>query len=218
MEQVEIEQFPALEELMFLRHSFIGRVPGLDLNVDREEALARLASTHDEAMTKLGMQKSGRVFAEQVHGPEVAVVAEARPGPVPGVDGLMTATPGLTLGIYVADCCALYLVDPIHRAIALVHCGKKGTEMGITTRAIQRMREVWGSDPSEMIAQLSPCIRPPHYETDFAAEIVRQCKAAGIAQVVDCGICTASDPRRYYSYRREHGKTGRMLALMTLAK
>ena len=64
--------------------------------------------------------------------------------------------------------------------------------------------------------QLSPCIRPPHYEVDFAAEIIRQARAAGVEQVHDSGRCTASDPARYYSYRAEKGRTGRMLALLAL--
>jgi hypothetical protein len=67
-----------------------------------------------------------------------------------------------------------------------------------------------------VIAQLSPCIRPPHYEIDFAAEIVRQCRDAGLNEVHDSGVCTACDLQRYYSYRAEKGRTGRMLALLGL--
>jgi polyphenol oxidase len=68
-----------------------------------------------------------------------------------------------------------------------------------------------------MVAQLSPCIRPPHYEVDFAAQIVDQCRVAGIGQIHDCRTCTACELERYYSYRIEMGKTGRMLALLALA-
>jgi copper oxidase (laccase) domain-containing protein len=78
------------------------------------------------------------------------------------------------------------------------------------------MIERFGSDPANMIVQLSPCIRPPHYEVDFAAEIVRQCRALGVQHIHDSGTCTASDLGRYYSYRAEKGKTGRMLALLGL--
>jgi copper oxidase (laccase) domain-containing protein len=67
-----------------------------------------------------------------------------------------------------------------------------------------------------LIVQLSPCIRPPHYEIDFAAEIVRQAHAAGVTKVYDDGVCTACHPDLYYSYRAEKGKTGRMLALLGL--
>ena len=73
-----------------------------------------------------------------------------------------------------------------------------------------------GCEPAEIVAQLGPCIRPPHYEVDFAAQIIAQCRAAGVRQVHDCGICTACHPERYYSYRMEQGKTGRMLALLGL--
>ena len=78
------------------------------------------------------------------------------------------------------------------------------------------MIERFGSDPANMIVQLSPCIRPPHYEVDFAAEIIRQCRALGVQQIRDSDTCTASELGRYYSYRAEKGKTGRMLALIGL--
>ena len=123
----------------------------------------------------------------------------------------------IALGIHVADCCAVYIVDPKTPAIGLVHSGKKGTEQAIAAKAIDQMREHFGSKSSELIVQLSPCIRPPHYEIDFAANIVEQCRAAGVKQIYDSGSCTACDTERYYSYRAEKGKTGRMLALLALA-
>jgi copper oxidase (laccase) domain-containing protein len=51
---------------------------------------------------------------------------------------------------------------------------------------------------------------------DFAREIVRQARAPGVEQVLDAGRCTACDLQRYYSYRAEKGRTGRMLALLAL--
>jgi purine-nucleoside/S-methyl-5'-thioadenosine phosphorylase / adenosine deaminase len=76
--------------------------------------------------------------------------------------------------------------------------------------------ESFGSEPAQLIVQLSPCIRPPHYEIDFAAEIIRQCRALGVKEIHDSGVCTANEVGRYYSYRAEKGKTGRMLALLAL--
>jgi copper oxidase (laccase) domain-containing protein len=78
------------------------------------------------------------------------------------------------------------------------------------------MIERFGSDPANMVVQLSPCIRPPHYEVDFAAEIVRQCRALGLQHIDDSRTCTACNLARYYSYRAEKGKTGRMLAVIGL--
>jgi copper oxidase (laccase) domain-containing protein len=134
----------------------------------------------------------------------------------PGCDGIITNQRGIALGVYVADCCAVYIVDPKTPAIGLVHSGRKGTELGVVPNAIREMIDRFGSDPADMIVQLSPCIRPPHYEIDFAAEIVRQCHALGVKEIHDAAVCTACDLTRYYSYRAEKGKTGRMLALLGL--
>ena len=133
-----------------------------------------------------------------------------------GCDGLITNQAGIALGIYVADCCAVYIVDPETPAIGLVHSGRKGTEQNIAAKAIAEMSETFGSNASDLIVQLSPCIRPPHYEVDFAAQIISDCRAAGVRHVNDAGVCTACHPDLYYSYRAEKGKTGRMLALLGL--
>jgi len=78
------------------------------------------------------------------------------------------------------------------------------------------MSDRFRSDPANIIVQLSPCIRPSHYEVDFAAEIVRQSRALGVKEIHDSGICTACDLDCYYSYRAEKGRTGRMLAVFGL--
>ncbi len=168
--------------------------------------------------TELGLGEKFFATAEQVHGNKVAVIDAPMPGDRchAGADGLVTNQPDVLLGIYVADCGAVYLVDPVRRCLGLVHSGKKGTELAIVERAIRAMEENFGSDPRDLVVQLSPCIRPPHYEIDFAAEIVRQARRAGVAQVHDSGLCTASDLARYYSYRAEKARTGRMLALLAL--
>ena len=213
---VPIETFPALAAVPQVRHAFTGRVPGLDVQVDRGLALQRLDEHHAAARRALGLAEKSFVVGEQVHGREVAVVHAGSALPVPGVDGLITADAAVCLGIYVADCCAVYLVDPERRVVALLHSGRRGSELGITAAAIARMRAEFGCDPARMIAQLGPCIRPPNYEVDFAALIRAQCLEAGVREIHDCATCTASHPERYYSYRAERGKTGRMLALLAL--
>jgi copper oxidase (laccase) domain-containing protein len=209
------ETFPALTAAG-VRHAFLGRVPGVEVQVDRALALQRLDEHHLAARRALGFDERRFVIAEQTHGYGVAVVDAATPSPVPIVDGLMTKDPGVCLGIYVADCCAVFIVDPVQRVIALLHSGRKGSELGITAVAIEKMRAEYGSDPSRLVVQLSPCIRPPRYEVDFAALIRSQCEVAGVREIHDCGTCTAATPERYYSYRAERGKTGRMLALLAL--
>ena len=143
-------------------------------------------------------------------------ILQKRQTEFPACDGIVTNQRGVALGIYVADCCAVYIVDPKTPAIGLVHSGRRGTELGVVTNGIRQMIERFGSDPANMVVQLSSCVRPPHYEVDFASEIIRQCRAQGIQHIHDFATCTACDLGRYYSYRAEKGKTGRMLAVLGL--
>lgn len=210
--------FPALDAIPGIRAGFTGRVPGLDMNVGREEALARLKRPHENALASAGLADAVFATAEQVHGNLVAEVSPDSHFPVAGADGLLTTSPGVCLGIYVADCAAVYLADRSGRGIALVHSGKKGTELGIAPLAVGSLCRAALTTPSNLVAQISPCIRPPQYEIDFAAEIVRQLRLAGVGEIHDCGTCTASRPEDFYSYRREMGFTGRMLAFMAIVR
>lgn len=226
------EQFPALNAIGICRHVFAQRIPGIDVSHDKADVRRRLDAAHREIRTAVGMGDWPLFTAKQVHGNNIAVIDEVgsalradrgRRGVVslpghefPACDGITTNQLGIALGIYVADCCAVYIADPKTPAIGLVHSGRKGTELSVVTNAVRQMIDRFGSDPAKMIVQFSPCIRPPHYEVDFAADIVAQCRALGIRQIHDSGTCTACDLERYYSYRAEKGKTGRMLAAMGL--
>ena len=221
--EVPFDQFPALSALGICRHVFTERIPGIDrvpAGHDKAEVRQRLDVAHWEIRKAIGVGDWPLFTAQQIHGNKIAVVDGCSHGPLghefPGCDGLITNQRGIALGIYVADCCAVYIVDPKTSAVGLVHSGRKGTELGVVTNAIEQMIDRFGSDPANISVQLSPCIRPPHYEIDFAAEIVRQCRAVGVKEIHDLRICTACDLNRYYSYRAEKGKTGRMLALMGL--
>ncbi len=213
-----VQRFPALDETGVCVSAFIRRIPGIDVSHDKEEALGHLESTHRRIRTELGVGDWPLLTAQQVHGNDLVVVNEVpkRDTQFPGADGMVTNQREVLLGIHVADCGAVYIVDPVARAIGLVHSGKKGTELNIAGRAIVQLTEKFGAEPSRMVVQLSPCIRPPHYEVDFAATIIQQCREAGVRQIHDGGECTGCDLERFYSYRLEKGKTGRMLALLGL--
>jgi purine-nucleoside/S-methyl-5'-thioadenosine phosphorylase / adenosine deaminase len=228
--QLPFEQFPALSAIKICRHVFAQRIPGIDVSHDKAEVLERLDAAHREIRNAIGIGDWPLFTAEQIHGNNIAVVNEVgaalradrgRRGAAslpakefPACDGIITNQRGVALGIYVADCCAVYIVDQKTPAIGLVHSGRKGTELAVVTNTIKQMTERFGSDPADLVVQLSPCIRPPHYEADFAAEIVQQCGALGIHQIHDSDTCTACVLGRYYSYRAEKGKTGRMLAVL----
>jgi copper oxidase (laccase) domain-containing protein len=209
-----VERFPALDSLEEVLHGFTLRVPDLDVRTDRETALRRLDRFHEIALRSFGARQLR--LAEQIHHNSVAVVSVDSCIKSAGVDALITCDPNISLGIYVADCCAVFLVEPKRRVIGLVHSGRKGTALNIAGAAVRKMSTEFGSDPVSILAQLSPCIRPPNYEVDFAGDIVQQLKESGVKQVFDSGENTAADLKKFYSYRMEKGRTGRMLALLAL--
>lgn len=223
------ERFDALTALPSCVHVFTRRIPSIDVSHEKAEALRRLDAAHLEIRRQIGIADWPLLTAEQIHGDKIVIacraVASRRRVDLPptsdkefaGCDGFITNQREVALGIHVADCCAVYIVDPTTPAIGLVHSGKKGTALGIAGKAIQLMKETFGSNPVNIIVQLSPCIRPPHYEIDFATDIVEQCRAQGVKQIHDNGVCTACHLDLYYSYRAEKGKTGRMLALLGLS-
>ncbi len=217
--QLPFEKFQALNVLAMCRHIFTRRIPGIHVSHDKAEALKRLESAHLEIRNAIGIGDWPLLTAQQIHGDKIACVNAMveTDREFSGCDGIITNQRGVTLGIYVADCCAVYLVDRKQRAAALIHSGKKGTNLRIVSKAIAQMHEKFSIQPQDLIAQLSPCIRPPHFEVDFAADIIRQCQTAGLNEIHDSGICTACNLDAYYSYRAEKGHTGRMLALLGLA-
>jgi len=218
MVDVPFEQFPALSAIGICRHAFAQRIPGINVSHDKAEVLKRLDAAHREIRNAIGIGDWLLFTAQQIHGNKIAIVdAPMTSGKeFAACDGIITNQRGIVLGVYVADCCAVYIVDSKTPAIGLVHSGRKGTDLGVVPNAITQMSDRFGSDPANIIVQLSPCIRPPHYEVDFAAEIVSQCRALGVQEIHDSGVCTACDLKRYYSYRAEKGKTGRMLAVFGL--
>lgn len=188
---------------------------------DRDEAMRQLRPFHEAAVARFAGPSAQWFRAEQVHGADVAIVpnhpSHIAPDGLPvmtHVDGLITNTPGIVLAIYVADCGAIWLTDRKTGAIGLLHSGKKGTEGNILNNAITAMQQAFGTNPKDVIATLSPCIRPPDYEVDFAKTIAEQAEKIGIGTWLDSGLNTASDLSRFYSYRKELGRTGRMMALI----
>ena len=216
MTDVPVQRFPALQDLAIIQHGFTLRVPGLDVKTDRATALERISGYHRTVLQGLG-SRALRI-AEQIHGNGVAVADSGSPEKTSGVDALITNDPGVVLGIYVADCCAIYFVDPLKGVIGIAHSGRKGTEQNIAGMTLERIVAGFGSVPEELVVQLSPCIRPPFYEVDFAAQIVTQLQAGGVRQVHDSGENTGADFGRFYSYRMEKGSTGRLLAFLALTK
>lgn len=196
---------------------FITRIPGVATTTDRNAVIAALTPMHEAVLAEGGIATKMLRRAQQVHGNKVALVGDIGCSyPVEGVDGLFCGGKAdCCLGIYVADCAAVWIFDTVTKSRALVHSGKLGTQQNIVGETLKAMYKVLGVHAGDCIAVISPCIRPPHYEVDIVTMIKQELEEAGIApqNIHDSGLDTAADLDTFYSYRVEKGNTGRMLAL-----
>lgn len=105
------------------------------------------------------------VRTRQVHGNGVLRVG-APLTERPECDALITDVPGLALVVSTADCLPILIHDPVHRAVAAVHAGWRGTAQRIVTQALVAMGKAYGTDPADCRAAIGPGIRRCCFEVD----------------------------------------------------
>jgi YfiH family protein len=151
----------------WLAHGFSTRTGGVstafgrnDLNLggsnDSREVIAENRALFLRALAPT--TKSQRlVTVKQIHSAHVHVINEVPDQPLTG-DGVITRVPGLLLGVLVADCVPVLVVDPVNRAVGAFHAGWRGTVKRIVEKGIGMMRMAYGSDPAEVYAAIGPCV------------------------------------------------------------
>ena len=75
------------------------------------------------------------------------------------VDGVMTDHPGIPVYTKSADCLLALMYDPKKKVLAAIHSGWRGTFQRIFEKAVLKMAKNYGSNPSDIIVALSPCIK-----------------------------------------------------------
>lgn len=113
----------------------------------------------------LGTEPDRMVFMDQVHGNRVVLIDQP-PDQPPACDAMITATPGVSLGVMVADCVPLLFYDPQNCAIGVAHAGWKGTFAQIAANTIEAMQDAFGSRPERLLAGIGPGIGGTCYEVD----------------------------------------------------
>jgi YfiH family protein len=149
----------------------VGRYASLNLGLHVGDDPEAVLNNRRQAAAVVGGTLDELVFCEQVHGREVVVVTAEHRGrgavsagdAMPGADALVTSAVGPVLVIMVADCVPVVLFDPVQRILACVHAGWAGTVRGVTSAAVQQLREL-GSDPADLRAGIGPSIHPDRYQ------------------------------------------------------
>lgn len=180
-------------------------------------------------------------WLQQVHGTFAVDVAKmAKTAQVPEADAAYARQAGQVCVVMTADCLPVLFCDRAGTVVAAAHAGWRGLLAGVLESTLHAM----GVAPGELLAWLGPAIGPQAFEVGdevraafvahdpaaaaaFAAHtpgkwladielLARQrLNQAGVTAIYGGGMCTVSDPERFFSYRRD-GQTGRMAALIWL--
>jgi YfiH family protein len=110
-----------------------------------------------------GLELSRAAFLSQVHGATTRRVE--RGGHAGTGDILLTASRGLPLAVFSADCLALVLADPGHHLLAVAHVGWRGTVREAAPRAVGAL-VAHGAEREALVVAIAPSIGPCCYEVD----------------------------------------------------
>ena len=152
------------------RHEGVSRPPynSLNLGTNTLDSVHNVKGNRSLLARSFGGTLDRFVTVNQVHGTDLLVIDE--PNPDFGhflkleCDGIITDQPGVMIGICVADCYPILLLDPVKKVAAALHAGWKGTARGIARKGVQAMKEVFGSRPTDILAAIGPGIGPCCYE------------------------------------------------------
>jgi polyphenol oxidase len=221
-------------------HGFFTRVGGvsegvyasLNGGVGSRDTPETVTENRARIAAALGAAPDRLAVPFQVHSPDAVAITELwQPGARPRCDALVTATPGLALGVTGADCGMILFADQVARVIGAAHAGWKGALTGVVEATVEAMERL-GARRSDIVAALGPCIGRNSYEVgpefvaafdgagddtaryfapslraghsmfDLNAYIAERAKRAGVGRFEDLRLDTYSDERRFFSYRR----------------
>ena len=161
-------------------HGFFGREGGVStglyaaLNCGPGSKDAPEAVTENRRRVAAELGAAELVSLSQVHSPIVHTLDSAPPQRLEG-DAMVTATPGLALGILTADCAPVLLADAQGRVIGAAHAGWKGALGGVLEATLDAMEKL-GADRGRIAAAVGPCISQANYEVgwDFRDRFLEQ--------------------------------------------
>jgi hypothetical protein len=189
-----------------------GPFASLNLGLATDDEDERVRVNRERVLARTGAARLAQGY--QVHGTAIAVDAEARVE----ADGQVTTRPGVAAIVLTADCLPVALAGP--ESIGVVHAGWRGLAEGVLEAGVAATGAV--------AAAIGPGIGPCCYEVgddvravfgttertlDLKAVARARLRAAGVAEIHDCGLCTACDAERFFSHRRDRGVTGRQAGL-----
>lgn len=170
----EYLQDDTLAALPGIRHAFFTRNGGvsggiyasLNVGAGSDDEPENVRENKRRVAAALEVPPQNLLTLYQIHSATVLAVDGPLPeGEKPQADGMVTATPGLALGILTADCAPVLFADPVARVVGACHAGWKGAFGNIMRETVDAMVRL-GATPGNIVATVGPCIGQASYEVD----------------------------------------------------
>jgi YfiH family protein len=220
-----------------ITHGFFGRTGGVSTGIYQSLNCGLgsgddLAAVRENRSRVAARMKGDLVTLYQIHSPRTVTVTEPWRGEsLPEADAMVTATPGIALGILTADCAPVLLADAQAGVIGAAHAGWKGALGGVIESVLDAMEKL-GADRARIAAAVGPCIAQESYEVgaefrdrftvadsanaryfipsdkqnhfrfDLETYVVRRLGTAGVANVDALHADTYAGSADFFSFRR----------------
>lgn len=153
------------------RHGFFTREGGVSEGVyaslncgpGSEDVPEKVAENRARCARSFGLEPEALLTCYQIHSADVQCVSGPFGAERPKADAMVTAAPGLMLGILTADCAPVLFADAKAGVIGAAHAGWKGAFGGVLENTVNAMEEL-GARRAHISAVIGPCIQPASYE------------------------------------------------------
>lgn len=226
-----------------------GEFASLNLGNYSDDSRENIDHNRQLLCNELHIPTQNLIGAHQVHSAKTILIDKTllalpeseRKAALEGFDALLCNISGICITVTTADCVPILLYDPIHKAVAAIHSGWKGTLDNIAAATIDKMQEHFDTDPRSLVAAIGPCISGEAYEVgeelyqqfqekgfdvsryfspksgqkylfDVRAVVFDEIKTKGVKDIEISTHCTYSEPELFFSARRQGIRSGRMLS------
>ena len=154
------------------RHEGVSRAPynSLNLGANTLDSIHNVIGNRSIVARAFGATVDKLVTVTQTHGTDLLVIDTPNPDyshfQKLECDGIVTNQPGIMIGVCVADCAPILLLDPVNKVAAALHAGWKGTTGHIARKGVEALVSVFGCDPNRILASIGPTIGHCCYEVD----------------------------------------------------
>ncbi len=217
-----------------IRHGISIRDGGVGLALEDEKN--NITENYKRFCERIGIDIEKLCLAYQKHTDNILVIREnEKTGlnhPFDGTDGFITNIAGLPLMVRFADCQGIFIFDPVCKVVAAVHCGWRGNTKNIIGKAVKKMINEFNCDAENLLVGISPSLGPccaeftdPYKELpEFMHKYIKDNRVdlwqCSFDQLIESGVsernieiakrCTVCENDKFFSYRGDEIKTGRM--------